>query len=171
MYNENFVRMENGTGKMRRSGEAWNALAEFAKMFMDEYYPDNDDVHRSYNRFSDGENHHVRYRNQPRTASGRFKRVRFGHEDSGEMEKEEIGSALANAHGQEWLVEKAIEEDLEGINNLVLDIKGLEYVSSAGLRVLLKVRKMQEELLSQNVSIEINEIFEITGFVDILTIK
>lgn len=115
MYNENFVRMENGTGRMRRSGEAWNALAEFAKMFMDEYYPDNDDVRRSYNRFSDGENHHIRYRNQPRTSTGRFKSMRFGHEHSCEIEKEEIGSALANAHGQEWLVEKAIEEASEFI--------------------------------------------------------
>lgn len=114
MYNEDFVRMGNGMGKMRRSGEAWNALAEFAKMFMDEYYPDDENVRRSYNRYEHAP-HYSRYRGQPRTASGRFKRVSFGHENPCEMEKEEIGAALAHSHGQEWLVEKAIEEASEFI--------------------------------------------------------
>ena len=55
--------------------------------------------------------------------------------------------------------------------NIVFDAQKLEYISSAGLRVLLKVRKMQDELLIQNVSVEINEIFEITGFSEIMKVE
>ena len=54
---------------------------------------------------------------------------------------------------------------------IVFDAQNLEYISSAGLRVLLKVRKMQDELVIKNVSVEVYEIFEITGFVDILNIE
>ncbi len=71
-------------------------------------------------------------------------------------------------------LEKAIEEDLEGINNLVLDIKGLEYVSSAGLRVLLAAHKKMSKTGTMkviNVCDEVKEIFNITGFTDILVIE
>ena len=53
---------------------------------------------------------------------------------------------------------------------LVLDAKELEYISSAGLRVLLKVRKMQDTLRIDNVSEEIYEILEITGFDSLMEI-
>lgn len=56
-------------------------------------------------------------------------------------------------------------------SQIIFDAQNLKYISSAGLRVLLKVRKMQEELLIKNVSIQINEIFEITGFSEIMKIE
>lgn len=66
------------------------------------------------------------------------------------------------------------ELQLEGITELVLDFEKLDYVSSAGLRVLLatqKVMNRQGSMLIRNVNEGIMEIFEITGFVDILTIE
>jgi anti-anti-sigma factor len=58
---------------------------------------------------------------------------------------------------------------------VVLDCGGLEYVSSAGLRVLLMAEKAakagRSDLVIRNVSAEIREIFEMTGFSDILTIE
>ena len=62
----------------------------------------------------------------------------------------------------------------EGVNHLVLDFKGLEYISSAGLRELLFAQKnigSEGTLVIRNVSEVIMEIFEITGFTDILTIE
>lgn len=61
-------------------------------------------------------------------------------------------------------------------NNTVLefDFSGLEYISSAGLRVILaaqKVMNKQGQMIIKNVNGTIMEVFEITGFVDILTIE
>ena len=63
---------------------------------------------------------------------------------------------------------------LDGVKNLVLDFEGLEYISSAGLRVLLKAQKQmnsQGGMVIRNVCADINEVFEITGFSDILTVE
>lgn len=63
---------------------------------------------------------------------------------------------------------------LEGVRHLQLDFAGLEYLSSAGLRVLLsasKRMKKQGEMEICNVNDEIMEVFTITGFSDILTIR
>ena len=71
-------------------------------------------------------------------------------------------------------LEKTINEDIAGTKNLVLDIKGLEYISSAGLRVLLGAQKKMQKVGSMkvtNVREEVNEIFEITGFSEILCIE
>ena len=54
---------------------------------------------------------------------------------------------------------------------LVLDAEGLEYISSAGLRVLLRQRQAAGELTVRNASPEVYEIFDVTGFTDILTIE
>ncbi len=65
-------------------------------------------------------------------------------------------------------------KDLSGVGKLVLDFAALEYLSSAGLRVLLaaqKVMNKQGEMIIRNVNETIAEIFEVTGFVDILTIE
>lgn len=71
-------------------------------------------------------------------------------------------------------LEASLKESLEGITDLVLDFKSLEYVSSAGLRVLLATQKQmnkQGSMVVKNVNSDINEVFEITGFSDILTIQ
>ena len=71
-------------------------------------------------------------------------------------------------------LEKTLNEDLGETKNLVLDFKGLEYISSAGLRVLLAAQKKMRQIGSMkviNVSENVMEVFEITGFADILTIE
>ena len=60
------------------------------------------------------------------------------------------------------------------VTELILDLAGLAYVSSAGLRVLLTTQKKmnkQGKMIIRNVCDDIKEIFEITGFLDILTIE
>ena len=71
-------------------------------------------------------------------------------------------------------LEKTINEDIDGTKNLVLDLKELEYISSAGLRVLLSAQKKMQRIGSmtvKNVCDSIMEVFEITGFADILEIE
>ena len=63
---------------------------------------------------------------------------------------------------------------IAGVTKLVLNFEALEDLSSAGLRVLLQVQKImnkQGEMIIRNVNETINEIFEVTGFSDILTIE
>lgn len=71
-------------------------------------------------------------------------------------------------------LEKELKESLDGIEELVFDMTDLEYISSAGLRVLLSAQKImnrQGSMLVTNPSESIMEIFEVTGFTDILTIE
>ncbi len=71
-------------------------------------------------------------------------------------------------------LEQEIRENTEGIESLELDLKDLEYISSAGLRVLLsaqKIMNLQGSMVVKNVSQPIMEIFEVTGFSDILAIE
>ena len=71
-------------------------------------------------------------------------------------------------------LEAPVRNDLADVANLVFDLNELEYISSAGLRVLLLAQKTmnkQGKMIVKNVSEEINEIFEVTGFSDILTIE
>ena len=71
-------------------------------------------------------------------------------------------------------LETEVESCLADTQTLVLDFKGLEYLSSAGLRVLLKAQKSMAQKGSMkvlNVNETIMEVFEITGFSDILTIE
>ena len=71
-------------------------------------------------------------------------------------------------------LEAEFKQSINDIEKLVLDFANLEYLSSAGLRVLLaaqKVMNKQGEMIIKNVNDTINEIFEVTGFIDILTIE
>ena len=71
-------------------------------------------------------------------------------------------------------LEKALKESLEGVSELTLDFAGLEYVSSAGLRVLLSVQKImnrQGKMRLVHVGEVVMEVFEVTGFSEILTIE
>ena len=71
-------------------------------------------------------------------------------------------------------LDKTISNDIEGTKALVLDFKNLEYISSAGLRVLLGAQKKMQKIGSMkvtNVCEAVMEVFEMTGFADILTIE
>ena len=71
-------------------------------------------------------------------------------------------------------LDKTINEDIGDTKNLVLDVKGMEYISSAGLRVLLSAQKKMQKIGSMkviNVCEAIMEVFEMTGFADILVIE
>ena len=71
-------------------------------------------------------------------------------------------------------LEAELKQSMNGVEKLVLDFAALEYLSSAGLRVLLALQKVmnkQGEMIIKNVNETINEIFEVTGFIDILTIE
>ena len=71
-------------------------------------------------------------------------------------------------------LESELKSELAGVEMLVMDFEKLEYISSAGLRVLLSAQKImnkQGEMKVVHVSDVINEIFEVTGFSDILNIE
>ncbi|MCR5776808.1 MAG: STAS domain-containing protein [Lachnospiraceae bacterium] len=71
-------------------------------------------------------------------------------------------------------LEEEIKGSVAGITELYFDVNSLEYISSAGLRVLLAAQKImnkQGKMVVKNVSEEVNEILEVTGFSDILTIE
>ena len=71
-------------------------------------------------------------------------------------------------------LEQELKESLEGVELLTLDFEKLDYISSAGLRVLLSAQKImnkQGKMTIKNVCPEIMDIFDVTGFVDILNIE
>ena len=71
-------------------------------------------------------------------------------------------------------LDKTINEDIGNTTNLVLDVKGMEYISSAGLRVLLGAQKKMQKIGAMKltgVRAEVMDIFEMTGFADILVIE
>ena len=71
-------------------------------------------------------------------------------------------------------LEKEIKSSLDGVTSLTLDMKDLVYISSAGLRVLLSAQKTmnkQGKMTVRNANETVMEIFEVTGFSDILTIE
>lgn len=71
-------------------------------------------------------------------------------------------------------LEAELKRSIGGVESLVLNFADLEYLSSAGLRVLLAAQKVmtkQGKMVIRNVNETISEVFEITGFSDILTIE
>ena len=71
-------------------------------------------------------------------------------------------------------LEKELDSILSGLKELTFDMTNLEYVSSAGLRVILKAQKVmnaQGSMKLTGVNDSIMEVFDITGFLDILTIE
>ena len=71
-------------------------------------------------------------------------------------------------------LEEVIKTELDGVSELIFDFAKLDYISSAGLRVMLTAQKTmntQGSMKIRNVCEEIREVFEITGFNDILTIE
>ena len=71
-------------------------------------------------------------------------------------------------------LEKELKASMDGADSLVLDFSKLEYISSAGLRVLLSAHKAmsgKDGMKVTNVNEIVQEVFEVTGFADILTIE
>ncbi|MGN0460360.1 MAG: STAS domain-containing protein [Ruminococcus sp.] len=71
-------------------------------------------------------------------------------------------------------LELLLDQNLDKATNLILDLKDLEYTSSAGLRVLLKAHKAMNykgDMKVLNVNDSVMEVLEMTGFVDMLTIE
>lgn len=72
------------------------------------------------------------------------------------------------------VLEKEMSGQLDGVTELILNFENLEYISSAGLRVVLSLQKAmnkQGQMVVRNVNETVMEVFDITGFVDILTIE
>lgn len=71
-------------------------------------------------------------------------------------------------------LEAELKESLDNVEDLTMDFQGLEYISSAGLRILLatqKVMNKQGKMRVVNVNDVVMDVFEVTGFADILTIE
>ena len=71
-------------------------------------------------------------------------------------------------------LEAELKASMDGVTELDMDFEKLEYLSSAGLRVLLaaqKVMNKQGKMTIHHVNETIHEVFEVTGFIDILTIE
>ena len=72
-------------------------------------------------------------------------------------------------------LEAVVRSSLEGVGSLVMDLAGLDYLSSAGLRVLLSAQKQMNrkkgKMVVRHVCETIMEVFDMTGFSDILTIE
>lgn len=71
-------------------------------------------------------------------------------------------------------LENELKTCLDGMEKLILDLTGLEYISSAGLRVVLAAQKTmnhQGNMVIKNVNESVMEVFEITGMIDLLTIE
>lgn len=70
-------------------------------------------------------------------------------------------------------LENEIRQGLDGVVELEFDFQKLAYISSAGLRVMLSAQKMmnkQGSMTLRNVNEDVMEVFEVTGFIDILNI-
>ncbi len=71
-------------------------------------------------------------------------------------------------------LEEEFKTCLQGVKTLIMDLEGLEYISSAGLRVLFSAQKTmnkQGRMIVRNVNEDVMEVFEVTGSVDVLTIE
>ena len=71
-------------------------------------------------------------------------------------------------------LEKVLKENLDSVTGLTLDFAKLDYISSAGLRVLLSAHKVmitKDGMKIRNANEIVREVFDVTGFADILTIE
>lgn len=72
------------------------------------------------------------------------------------------------------MLETELTQSIDGLTELIFNFEKLEYISSAGLRILLAAQKImnkQGSMVVKNVNEIITEVFEVTGFADILTIE
>lgn len=71
-------------------------------------------------------------------------------------------------------LDSLLKDSLDGVTELILDFGALEYISSAGLRVLLSAQKVmnkQGSMVVRNAADMVKEVFDVTGFSDVLTIE
>ncbi|HBI51282.1 MAG TPA: anti-sigma factor antagonist [Ruminococcaceae bacterium] len=71
-------------------------------------------------------------------------------------------------------IEEELLKEVEGVKDLTFDMKELEYISSAGLRVLLQMQKMMKDrgsMVIRNTNEEVMGIFKVTGFVKLLNFE
>ncbi len=71
-------------------------------------------------------------------------------------------------------LEEELKTSLQGVKTLIMDLEELEYISSAGLRVLFSAQKTMSKqggMIVRNVNEDVMEVFEVTGSVDVLTIE
>lgn len=88
--------------------------------------------------------------------------------NNGELVLKVIGELNTTTYQQ---LEEIISNSLNGVKTLILDFEKLEYISSAGLRVLLMSKKImdkQGKMIVKNANKSVMDIFEITGFANIL---
>ena len=98
--------------------------------------------------------------------------MQFEKNENGTVLKITLDKKLSAVTAEQ--LEKELDGKLTGVKDLTIDMAKLAYVSSAGLRVLLKAQKTmnkQGSMVIKNVSDEIKEIFEVTGFDELLTIE
>lgn len=72
------------------------------------------------------------------------------------------------------MLEQELQQSWNNISTLILDLKELDYISSAGLRVILTAQKQmlkQGSMKLRNLNENVREVFEMTGFADIMTIE
>ena len=71
-------------------------------------------------------------------------------------------------------LDKELKDSLDGVKELVFDLAQLDYIASAGLRILLKYQKLMDkngnEMKIKNVKVEVKEVLDMTGFSDFLHI-
>lgn len=70
--------------------------------------------------------------------------------------------------------DKDVAKNLDGVKNLILDLSNLEYIASAGLRILLKLQKKmntQGDMKIKNVNRDVREVLDMTGFSRLLSIE
>lgn len=93
------------------------------------------------------------------------------NKNGGELEIAVIGRLDTTTSPE---LEARIAEERDGVEKIAFDFADLEYISSAGLRVLLKTAQSlddMDDMVVKNVSDDIMDIFEVTGFTDILNIE
>ena len=98
--------------------------------------------------------------------------LNIGNEKNGEKLTVTLEGRLDTTTAPE--LEESVKANIKGVKELVFEINALEYISSAGLRVLLATQKImnkQGNMVVRNATEEVKEIFEVTGFYDILNIE
>lgn len=134
------TRYGDSTMRTAHEGNNWDGAGEM----LDRFKADGIEMHRYGNE--PGGHSYSRYRGQPRTASGRFRRMRFSHEL--EKEKEELAPVLAEMYGYDHLKDCAIKEASEVIKAAT---EGDEYAMLKEFSELCVIMKAFAELIPEDI--------------------